>query len=396
MVFLSSFGAIKAGDATPEEVAAIGNILTAKDKNGKSAMDSFGMKYAMTGDTVSASNNYKDFAPGANINSVLKKVTKVSDSKAKKTTCKVATDPKTGVAIDVAFAESGVGIPALALNIVAGFVLSEVAVKVLPYVLDPIISLIPADKILEAFIGDKTQNLVGEDVGDALASGASHVMGQSANAGGNMPLTVEDSVAYENLNKEVQLAYAEEDRATLSLFDTSSPYTLMGSIVQKLLPYYASASSTVGSISHGLSFISNAVMGSFGIALQPLTASADSTATDQYNCDEPNLDGKDIATGPFCNIKYGIPTKYLNESPVSVAEKLIKDKQIDEMTGDIIPDSDLDIWSSTCTDGAAALVEECKIEDEETAYYSLYIVDHRIQTYMEGPATNTVVGDVSI
>ncbi|MFZ2125127.1 MAG: hypothetical protein WA087_01235 [Candidatus Saccharimonadales bacterium] len=396
MVFLSAFGATKAGDATPEEVAAIGNLLTTQDKNGKSAMDSFGMKYAMTGDTVPSSDNYKDYAPGGNINGVLKKVTKATDNKAKRTTCKVAMDPKTGVAIDVAFAESGVGLPALAFNIIGGLVLSEVAAKALPPVLDYIISFIPVKDILLAFIGDQTQDITGEDVGDALASGASHVMGQSANAGGNMPLSVEDAVAYENLNKQVQLAYAEEDRATLSPFDTSSPYTMMGSIVQKLLPYYTSASSTVGSISHSLSFISSTVMGSLGTILQPLTAKAESTSTKQYDCEDPNIQGKDVATGPFCNIKYGVPVQYLDDSIVTVAQKLIDDKQIDEFTGGIIEGSDLETWASTCTDGAAALAEECKVKDEETAYYSLYIVDNRIQTYMEGPAISTATGEAAI
>lgn len=387
MVFLSAFGAIKAGDATPEETAAIGNILTQQDKNGKTAMDSFGMKYAINGDTKPTNNNYKNFAPGGNINPLLNSVTKKTNSSAKKTTCKVAMDPRTGVAIDVALAESGIGIFPLFANIAAGFVLSEIAVKVVPYILDPLISLIPVDKILLAFIGDQTQGISGENVGDALTSGASHVMGQSANAGGNMPLTVEDAVAYKGLSKQIQIAYAEEDRATLSLFDISSPNTMLGSIVQKLIPYYASASSTAGSITHSLSFISNTIIGSFSAALQPLKVGA-ATTKDDYSCDDPAIEDTDLAIGPYCNLEYGVPVQYLDEDPVKVVEKLIADDEIDEITGDPIADSGLSIWTSTCTDGAVALAEECKITDK-TAYYSLYTIDHRVQTYMEGPAVTT-------
>jgi hypothetical protein len=408
VVFLSAFGAIKAGDATPAEVGAIGGMLTTV-VNGKSAMDSFGMRYVMDGDTKPQNNNYQKFSPGASIISKLGGFAAISNSRAKISTCNVATNPVTGAAIDEALATSAVGtlgttaLAALA-NVAIGTVLGHLAEVILPSAIKLVVSNLPMTSILNSVFGDLTKDLSGEPVGDALVSGASHVMGQTANAGGNMPLTPSQAVAYDDTTKQVQIAYAQEDRATKSPLDASSPNTFLGSIIQKLIPYYTDSSSTAGSVSSTFATIGKMVMGSFGLALQPLAVSAASDDSSQYKlCDDPEIKNNDIAAGPFCNIIYGIPTQYLDKDPVTIVKDLMSPDptdpanggngkypgNVDVNTGDPVPGSELAKWIELCTDGTTDQANNCKIKDGRTADFALYTIDHRIQKSMDDDETTT-------
>lgn len=387
-VFLSTFGAIKAGDATPAEVSAMGKVLT-KVVSGKSAMDSFGMKYTITGQTKPTSNSYQKFTPGYSAMSLLGGINLVTSSEYKENACAVATNPVTGLALD-AISTGTIILPIL--NVLVGLAGSAIVGKVLPPILEQVIKLIPTEKILKMFMGDFTQNLSGEDVGDALTSGASHLMGQTANAGGNMPLTVDQAVAYGNTTKQVQLAYAEEDRATKSPFDISSPNTMLGSFIQNLIPYYTSSSSTIGSIASTFSTISKIVVGSFGTVLEPITAGAESDDSSQYQlCSDPSIKNNDIAAGPFCNITYGVPTQYLYKDSVDVLNSLIASGDVDPQTGDPTDKkadsstvASLKSWITLCTDGKTDEAKNCQIKDQTTADYALYTIDHRIQQSMDG------------
>jgi len=403
MVFLSSFGAIKAGNATPAEVSAIGDQLT-KVVNGKSAMDSFGMNYAITGATKPSSDAYKSFIPGSNVSSFLGKYNKAMNSDIKTNGCTLMEDPLTGEAINITLAAGapetlGTTILLAGANLILGWGLSKVIEVALPPTINAIISVIPvkelANKFMGAFMGDVTQSIQGEKVGDALVSGASHVMGQTANAGGNMPLTPKEAVAYDGLTAQVQLAYAEEDRATKSPFDISSPNTMLGSIVQKLLPYYLNTSSSVGSIAHDFSFIGNIIFGSFSAAFQPATAGADSVDISQYQlCDDPSLDG--IAAGPYCNIIYGIPKEYITKDPATVLQELIDSGNIDSKseTGDPVEGSDLAEWIGLCTNGTTFAAKSCEVT-KKTENYALYTIDHRVQRSLDGPDVTTVTEDTT-
>lgn len=388
-VFLSAFGAIKAGDATPAEAGAIGAVLT-KVVADKSAMDSFGMRYVMTGDKLpKKTDGYKAFSPGSSMIKKFGGMAKLSNNTAKIQTCKYMMNPVAGASLNAVMAGTGVGIVAAAVNFAAGYVIGTAIEKFAPTIVDLVIenSPISMTSILEFFFGDLTKGLKGEAVGDALTSGAAHMMGQTANAGGNMPLTVPQAVAYDNATKQVQLAYAKEDRATKSPLDASSQNTFLGSIVQKLIPYFTSSGSTLGSFSNTFSSISNTVVGSFGLALNPLAVSAASPNGDEYKlCDDPEITGNGTAAGPFCNIIYGVPTKYLDKDPVDVMNNLIVKGEIDEDTGE--PKEGLKDWVELCTDGTTDQANNCKITDE-TADYALYTIDHRIQVAMDEDDTTT-------
>lgn len=395
VVFLSAFGAIKAGDATPAEVGAIGAVLT-KVVKGKSAMDSFGMRYVMNGDTNSKNNNYQKFSPGTSMLSKFSGLASIGRSPATKNACRVMTNPATGAGIDAAATGATLGAAAIAAaaNVVGGYIAGYVIGLVLPPILNFAISHLPMESLLKYAFGDITQGISGEAVGDALTSGASHVMGQTANAGGNMPLTPSQAVAYDDATKQVQLAYAEEDRATKSPLDASSPNTFLGTLIQRLVPYYEDSSSTAGTISNTFGTMAKMVMGSFSLALQPLTVSAASSGQDQYTklCNDPEITGNDIAAGPFCNIIYGIPTKYLDKDPADIVTSLVNSGDIDATSGD--PTGDYAKWLTLCTDGTTTQADNCKITDK-TADFALYTVDHRVQKAMDDDPTTTTTTPAS-
>jgi hypothetical protein len=148
----------------------------------------------------------------------------VTNSNIKTDACNAISNPAAaaaiGTTINTIFGAGTVGVGAIA-NAALGTILAEAVPKVLTPILNKVISIIPFDSILKFFVGDLTKNLTGESVGDALSSGAAQVTSQTSNAGGNMPLTVNQAVAFDNLTKQVQVAYAQEDRATLNPLDTS-------------------------------------------------------------------------------------------------------------------------------------------------------------------------------
>jgi len=388
--------AIKAGEATAEEVNVIGNLLT-QVVDGKSAMDSFGIKNGLFGDTKANDDDYKKFSPGASVIGSIGGLNQITSSTAKKDACQVATNPATGAAIDAATSET---IVAPLINIGAGIAISAAMSAILPTVIPVVVSLMSPylQPLLGYFFGDLTQNLIGVNVGNAFASGLLNMLGQTANARGNMALSVKDALSYNKLTDEVNIAYAEEDRATLSPLDASSPNTMLGSFVSSLMPYYSNTSSATGI----LSTIGSMVTKSFGSIFNSTSVSATDN-TEQYSmCEDPEIKNNDIAAGPFCNIIYGIPPKYLDKDPVDVVNALIKSGDIDQNTGEPI-DKNADVltqtgirtdssdsnqgglkaWLDLCTDGASDQANNCKITDT-TADYALYAIDHSIQKTMDG------------
>lgn len=405
LIFLTVADKIKAGDATSSEVSVLGNMLTkvTKDSSGnitnRAATDSFGVKYGLFGDTdtnlQTTGHDYNKFSPGGNIVASLAGITQYTDSKLKKDSCAVATNPLTGVAINAALLlNSGetLGITALlaglnwAIGEAVGAALQQAAGPISDFFVTHFGDLFK--DMLSSFLGDITQNLVGEDVGNALASGAAHLLSQSANAGGNVPLSITGALAFEQVTKQVNLAYAEEDRLDKSPFDVSSPNTFLGSIATQLIPYMSSMSSVSGFFSA----VSSISLGSLGSLLGSPVKAAD---TKQYTmCSDTSLNNGETAVGPFCNVVYGIPTEYINIDPEDVLQYLIDNNQVDPETGEPTPDKDLELWMSTCLDGKTDQVANCQIDGNNPtisdadrkrfAYYALYTVDHQIQKNMDG------------
>lgn len=392
---LTTAGAMKAGapDLTTAATSTVASQFT-DTVGGKSGMDSYGMNYALFGDTAPKDDSYKKYAPGASVISSLGGVNQFTSSKGVSDVCKAALNPVTGAAVNAALvaaggATFGATAAAAAINLIAGLAISEVLNAAMPLVLDGAVALLSPymGDIMGFFLGDLTANLAGPAHGDAFASGASHMFGQTANAGGNMPLSVEDAVAYNSLTKEVNLAQAEIDRSTRSPFDATSKNTFLGSIVNNFLPYFTQLNSFSGAIKTVASLPLTSVASLF----KPSIAAADDPAAIYELCDDPAIKDPGIAAGPFCNVEYGIPVEYLNKDPQEVVNYLVGSGDINPNTGNPVErevgeedHASLYSWMQLCTDGSTDQVAHCQIEDETTAMYAVYTIDHRIQRVMDG------------
>ena len=401
MTFLTTASAMKASapNLTGESVSVLGSALT-ETVDGKSGMDSFGVKNALYGDTAAEDNSFKKYAPGVMAVSALGGLAAYTGSTQVKDSCAVALNPVTGAALNATLVAAGgatLGTTAFlaGLNLAAGFTLNKVISAVAPAILTAVVPLVAplVQASAGAILGDITVDLSGQDVGNAFASGAGHVMGQTANAGGNVPLSVDQAVAYNKTTQDVQLAYAEEDRATLSPFDATNKNTLVGSMISKLLPYYSQFGSISGTLRTMISipFLSLSTIGT--------NASAASSAEQYTLCDDPAIKDADVAAGPFCNIEYGIPPEYLAMEPMDVVNELIATGDVDAYTGkpkttgntEGPSTTDLQGWIDLCTDGSTDQAGNCKIDPSvdpvaarKVALYAIYTIDHRIQKTMDG------------
>jgi|GEM_PF-1034142 len=403
---LTSIMAWKAGDATSSEVTALGNLFTAT-VGGQSAMSSAGMKSVLFGDIPKAGDtSVQQFSPGAQAESILGEVSQVTSSVPKKEICSVATNPATGLAIDTATSET-IAIPLI--NAAVGTVAAVGLEFAGPTIVNFVVSSLPPgifQPFLKFFLGDLTKGAAGPAFGNLFSSALLHLMGQTANRGGNVPLSIQQKLAYDGVTSQVNLAYAQEDRATHSPLDASNPNTMLGSFVSQLLPYYSNLSS-VGSV---VSTLGSIITGSVSSVIKQSTAGAVDASGAQYSqCPDPAIsspiNGSPIAAGPFCNIEYGIPPEYLSKDPESVASDLLQSGDINANTGDPIDKPNnpimsaldpkagvgsLSAWIALCGDGKTTHAAECELSDDNVKAnpaivdYALYTVDHRVQTTMDG------------
>jgi hypothetical protein len=398
MVFLNTADQIKEGTAKPEDVAYLGGILTsvAYDvKSGaqrKAAMDSFGMQYATYGTMGGYNNSYiSQFMAGGGLTGDLISITSWIDAQ-------LGGTPRTSCAFLangwVQLGSAGVGILLLLIpgvNVVIGA--ADVAKAGLSVAVSVALAVLPG-LLKDIVAGTVTEGLVGEDAGNAVASGSSTMMSQLSGARGGAPLTVEQAVAYQGVQDQVIAQYAEEEQATLSPLDPTSRNTFMGSIISQLIPYSGAASSGATALSTIPKFLSS----SFA-SLIPTTAAqtTEELETAFTSCTDPDsADYLKIATDPFCNPVFGIPTEYLSRDPISVAEDLINSNQITE-EGAVVSGSAYEIFITNCINRERPLGDtgeaadghdgmECKIDSQTKANYYLYHIDTSVDEGMDGYA----------
>jgi hypothetical protein len=401
MAFLNAADQIRNGTMKQEDMAYLGGILTsvAYDASGaikrKAAMDSFGMQYASYG-TIGKPNSFvSQFMAGGGLTGDLISITSYINNAGlgvPRQTCGTLSNgwvqlgsaavgvvllliPGVDVAITVADVAKGIAS--------AG---AQIAITLLPVLLKDIVA------------GTVTKGIVGEDAGNAIASGSGTLFSSLAQAGGNAPLSVDDAVAYTNAQNETLAQYAADDRATLSMWDASSPNTFLGSIVSKLIPYTGQFASVGGS----LSAVSNIVGGSFNSLFPKSSALSDTDLRTAYTTctDDDYRNYLNIATDPFCNPVFGIPTQYLDKDPGVIIDELIGS---DNLTTGGKPKGEYKTFIANCItrenplgDDQGGTVDDglgCKIDSEIKADFYLYQIDSRVNDGMDGYDTDTSTAD---
>ena len=357
--FMNTADAIKAGDATPEQVEYLGNIVTSTNSQGKSATDSYGYGYAAYGDVGGKPTLDTNTLEEAQLADETLRYTNgqlVSNGAMAKIISFVSNGGTTTAAADDAckFVKSGWGQTILIGTAVAGAAVAifsggvslgwgtGVQIAASTTLAIAIASLTP--KLSDMASGTLvTGDENGNEAGNAITSGMGAYNAQSSQSRGLAVLTKEDAVAYQNLTNETVALYDAVDRLEADPLDVNNQNSFVGSFVSKLLPHVVK-NNTVS--------ISGSVLGSFSAATNSLasTFTTKAATADEFNqCDDPEYAEVGLAADPFCNLKYGMSAAALDTDPETVLDYMINNGHIDENTGDAKSDA-YKKYITTCVD----------------------------------------------
>jgi hypothetical protein len=162
-IFMTTVSALKAGDATQQQVSALGNSLT-MESGGGSALNSYGMRHTLYNDTSPGNDTtYKSFVPGGAVTAALVATVGIGalqflSGPAKKDICSVAASPVTGAVIDAAACPETACVAPL-INAALGTATALSIIVAAPILIDIVSKFIPAtvyDAIGKAAFGDIT------------------------------------------------------------------------------------------------------------------------------------------------------------------------------------------------------------------------------------------------
>lgn len=164
--------------------------------------------------------------------------------------------------------------------------------------------------------------VMGEDLGNALVSGANIYMGSNHQFGGGSVANKSSFAKYISERDAVVADRARYERNTLSPFDTSSQYTFMGALLTSLVPL----STQMGSISSTLTTFGNTVSKSFSKIMPGASAiSAGITAQEAADNTAENclyLDSIGAVGDAFCNPYFISDSSTIEDHPADIVNKV--------------------------------------------------------------------------
>lgn len=271
-----------------------------------------------------------------------------------------------GCALDAIF---DAALPALA-SVALSVVIEAIVSAALPIIVQVLTRKIATD-------------VMGEDLGNALVSGANMYMGQNHQYSGGSVANKEGFTRYLSLRDKVNADNARVARETLSPFDITSPYTFLGSLLTKMMPVTVTASSAIQSISSFSNVFSSSVS-----SLMPAASavSAGITAQEAANSTAehcPYLDSIGAVGDAYCNPYIVTDTRTLDDDPAGVVNTV-------DALGENFEDT-----------GSESDVPAIK-EGSNLAKYILYcgqrqspfgMADNNISSNIEGISTGSSIGD---
>ncbi len=356
MLFLGTADAIKAGDATPEEVEYIGNKLTEpdmrqtivngiggfKDENenpisdpdmvttidnpnyGKTALDSAGYKLAAHGDVPNLTASSAPYMVGGGMgvvmtDAVLQNFRSLLGQNTREIRRKCAAIQSWG---------------ARGASLVAGIFAAAGTFGVFTGVsVAASLALGFAQGYFEAMLADLVAGVAADentshtDVGDAAFAGTSATMTAVAQSRGLQPLPKDTAESYLALSREVKSDYIamETYEARSEPFNVYSQYSFTGRLARTVTPLVSHSSST-------LSNITNIVKGSVGSIISSTNTVRAATNYDpeRFNqCDDDEYNQMELTTDVFCNLRFGLNPQELQLDSSEVVEYMISNGYID-------------------------------------------------------------------
>lgn len=366
-VVLSPAGMQQAGRVDAEKVSAIGNLLTERPvdedgKVGKSALDSQILLSAIGVNKAKAGASR--YAPGYSmITHPLVRGSAVMSSTTKQT-CNFINSPQAYIASAGITATLSAMSGGAAAAIKSGLQAAGKAIIAFGGI-ELLINFVEQTGALNT-IADAAFNLIkgeipnyiegarGEELGDALGTGLLAYYSQAGTATGAAPLTTDQVPGFAEEVAKIDNEYREEDIATLSPFDTSSPYTFLGSIMSRLSLY-----STPGDpLRTSATILGNIIKAPFTKLISPVNAVENRVNLCSY-ASEFGLE-EDVAVNPAGYPCTGIPSNYLNLSRDEVFN-LVKD-EIDLETGEPKDNGEIAAMLSDCADADLEGLSGCTIK----------------------------------
>lgn len=389
--FSNTADAIKAGHATPQQVAFLGTMLMSKDEKGRTFADSFGYNY-IAHDKLGDSTETFKYKLGGGLTGNLIGIKNTVDRFGGGGTCSVVTNPFVQGAAFLAYI---VSIPfsggtSLAASVGANAAIAG-AFAIAEAVVTPMLIRMVAGTLVT---GDEN----GKDAGNAFTAGGGAYASYSGRARGMVPQTKEQAVAYDNEMQRTLALHDAAEREAAHPLDITNPASPAGSAFAHITPYALNPVSTNSSVAlmklaaNPLSMFS----GVGSILSPPIKA-----AGDEYTiCSDPEYAELQLAADPFCNVKYGFDLAKIHDdryNPEAVIDYMHDNGLIDDEGN---PQGDYQIFLEECIDntnpispggdGELTMKEYCLSESHEhnQIMMRLYHIDttiyEGIQEQMDG------------
>lgn len=353
MVYANTYSAMKAGDATPEQIEYISKPLSEKDmrqtvpdeskmdsvkagdklpeiKNpdyGKSGLDAAFYKQSAFQDKPKIGLREQRFMVGGGLTGTLDSVnqtiaTALGTNSPKDLTnkCKVVQNPAVRGGALVVGILAGVG------SLGASFAFSVAGSLALQMSLPFLVS-----RLGEVVTGNVTEGLTGQDAVNAAAVGASSYMNGIARSQGFVPLSPEEMADYQNENRQTEIAYQESEKilAKNTPFDMNNQFSFIGILARASLPIMVEFKQP--------NFYSsfNAVSSIFNSSLSSITPNASAISSRKINpdrykqCNDITYQEMNVAADTSCSLLFGLPKEAMDADPVEVAEWMAANGEID-------------------------------------------------------------------
>jgi hypothetical protein len=411
MIFLNAADQIKAGDADPAVISALGDQLTEPDSNGKAATDSLGYRMDAYGDTGTPSQEDQKYSasPSSGLIKILGVLAATAGFSslsliimgkicgvAQSIVTQVATSCPEEIAAAVAAAVGTAGVGAVvpaAICVGKTVVISAVIGTAIGTAIGDGINTIAKSDV--PTIDDTTK---GTAAGDIMHTGTAQVLdGASASYGlkaGNHAEIKQYVADTANINQEEDKIASYDARNTP--LDIYNQYSFLGSIVQKLnigSLYSSSPLSVLGSIFSIIPTSFASLSGNIG-------AETD-TKSPLYTpgtCNDPGLTSIGVDGDAFCNPSYVMSSSEMNADIDTVTDYMINGKYIDSDTGEALS-GDYQEYLDNCANRTTPLGEtgesvassnylwaignNCVANSTELSMFRTYTMDKAINDTMD-------------
>ena len=179
--------------------------------------------------------------------------------------------------------------------------------------------------------------VMGEDLGNSLVSGANIYMGQNHQYAGGSVASKSSLTTFLTAKEQVLADKARVERETKSPFDASSPYTFMGTLLNKAIPIITqvgSATSTVSAFNNIVGNSVKAIMPSTHAVSAAITAQKAAEDTER-NCD--NIYSIGGVADQFCNPYIISDLSTVDEDPAGIVN------MVDDLDGFEDSDGEQDV-----------------------------------------------------